>query len=448
MLSPEQNERLTRVSPGTPTGNLMRRYWHLVAATAQLEDHPVREVKLLGESLVLYRDLRGRLGLLAEACPHRGTSLASGTTENEGLRCSLHGWLYDAAGICLDQPLEPPADTAEPQVATVAYPVQALAGLIFAYLGPKPVPLLPRYNVLAWKGVARETDGMLIPCNWLQVMENLMDPMHVECLHRQYFAYVLERQGGPRLEEFLAHYAPVPMKRIGFDFFEDGIIERHVTSSEGDYSWRIGTPTFFPTTSLMGSSRTRGSLIFVVPVDDTHTWFVEHAANRPGMVTPPLQTNRFYEVSGVAPDGQFITDTANGQDYMATVTQGDLAPREDERLATSDLGIVLYRQMLMNQIEEVERGHDPINVHRDATKNRIIEVPSPDRFTAHSLATQSARQRKRARHRERDILRQASSNGDGATTVVDQLGAGTRNSPSAAATGHYEVVIRPSSPTG
>lgn len=441
MLSLEQNERLAHVGPGTPMGILMRRYWHLVAATAQLENHPVKEVTLLGESLVLFRDLRGRLGLLAEACPHRGASLAYGIIEDEGLRCSYHGWLYDARGRCLDQPLEPPGDASKDGITTVAYPVQELAGLIFAYLGPRPVPLLPRYNVLAWKNVARQTEGCLIPCNWLQVMENLMDPMHVECLHRHYFAYVLERQGGPRLQEFLAHYAPAPMKKFGFDLFEHGIIERHVTGTEGDYSWKTGTPTFFPTTSVLGSSPRTGSVIFVVPIDDTHTWFVEHVANRPGAAPPTQESNPFHDVPGVDADGKFITDTANGQDYLAAVTQGDIAQREVERLATSDLGIILYRQLLVDQMEQVECGRDPINVHRNVSQNRIIELPSPKQVSAHAPVGQSARQRKRARHRQRDMVRQSLS--ERVEPAGDRLGPGTPGNRPAVAAGHYEVVVRP-----
>lgn len=412
MLSTEQNESLSRVSPGTTMGNLMRRYWHLVGGATQLESESVKAVRLLGESLVLYRDPQGRLGLLAESCPHRGASLAHGIIENDGLRCSYHGWLYDAAGRCLDQPLELPTQASSDRVSALAYPVQELAGLIFAYLGPKPVPLLPRYNVLAWKNVERHTEACLIPCNWLQVMENLMDPMHVECLHRHYFAYVLERQGGPRLQEFLAYYAPAPMKKFGFDLFEHGIIERHITGTDRDYSWKIGTPTFFPTTSVVGSSPKTGAVIFVVPIDDTHTWFVEHVANRPGSAPPHQKSNRFYDVPGVDANGAFITDTANGQDYMVAVTQGDIARREAERLATSDLGIVLYRQLLLDQMERVEHSHEPINVHNvhpNVSNSRMIDLPSPEEVSAHPLARQSARQRKRARHRQLDMLRQAVS---------------------------------------
>ena len=442
MLTPEQNERLTRVGPGTPMGNLMRRYWHLAAATAQLEANPISPVKLLGESLVLYRDKQGQLGLLAEACVHRGASLACGIVENEGLRCSYHRWLYDAGGRCLEQPLEPGGGGPNDQMTTVAYPVQELAGLIFAYLGPGPVPLLPRYDMLAWNDVDRETDGSMISCNWLQVMENLLDPMHVECLHGRYFAYVLEHKGGDQLQEFLAHYAPAPMKKIGFDLFERGIIERHVVRTEEDYSWKAGTPTFFPTTSLVGSSGKSASVIFVVPIDDTHTWFVQHLARRLGTPIPPQESNRFCDVPGIDSSGKFITDTANGQDNMAVVTQGGIARRDVERLGMSDLGIVLYRELLIGQMERFERGRDPMNVYRNPSENRVIEAPMPKKIPKRA-AVPSARQRKRLRHRQGEMVRQSFREGVEPAPARDHLGPSQPPGRLAPETGHHEVVMRP-----
>ncbi|HEY3118955.1 MAG TPA: Rieske 2Fe-2S domain-containing protein, partial [Chloroflexota bacterium] len=169
MLSAEENERLTQVGPGTPMGRLLRRYWHPIAAQTQLEKEPVKAVTLLGESLVLYRDLGGQLGLLAEPCMHRRASLAYGIPEARGLRCPYHGWLYAEDGQCLEQPAEPAfrwtdsggpssaesagleaqarGDSFADRIRTTAYPVEELGGLIFAYLGELPAPALPRYNV-------------------------------------------------------------------------------------------------------------------------------------------------------------------------------------------------------------------------------------------------------------------------------------------------------------
>lgn len=355
MLTQEQNDTLTRVGPGTRMGNLMRRYWHPVAATVELRKDSVKAIRLLGESLVLYRDEGGQVGLVAEA------SVQSGS---------------------LDQPSEPAGRTPMPAGKAMSYPVQELGGLIFAYLGPGPLPLLPRYNVLVWDDALRETNGTVIACNWLQVMENLLDPMHVENLHGRYFAYVLERKGGNQLQEFLSHYVPAPMKKIGFDLFEHGIIERHVTRTDEDPSWKSGTPSFFPTTSLLGSSGKGGSVIFVVPVDDTHTWFLLHVAERLDIPILPPESSLFFDVPGTDEAGKFILDTANGQDHMAVVTQGEIARRDQEHLGMSDMGIVLYRELLMEQIERVERGDDPMNVCREPAKNQVIEIPVAQKVAA------------------------------------------------------------------
>src|SRR5687768_7061315 len=105
MLSKEENELLTRVGPGTPCGELMRRYWHPVCATAELTpERPKKRVRLLGEDLVVFRLADGRYGLVEEHCRHRGVSLAYGFCEKEGIRCAYHGWLYDVNGRCLEQP--------------------------------------------------------------------------------------------------------------------------------------------------------------------------------------------------------------------------------------------------------------------------------------------------------------------------------------------------------
>ena len=377
-------------------GDLMRRYWHPVAASAELATTSIKRIRLLGESLVLYRDKKQRIGLLAEACAHRGASLAQGVIEDRGLRCAAHSWLYDGQGACLDQPLEPNGGVARREATTIAYPTQELGGLIFAYLGPEPCPLLPRYNLLVWNDAIRETNGSVIPCNWLQVMENLLDPMHVEQLHGQYFADVLDRKGGSEAAEFLEHHRPPPMKRIGFDLFDQGIIERHVISDEDDVSWRVGTPSFFPTTSLL-ASRNRASLVFIVPLDDTHTWFLLHMAER---TNRPVHQKAipFFDVPGVDANGAFMTGTANGQDHMAVVTQGDIAARAGEHLGSSDAGIVMYREMLAGQMERIEGGRDPMNVRRNRAENVIINGPGEQSGSEGADGWSRQRQRRAARH--------------------------------------------------
>src|SRR5687768_17067664 len=149
MLAKEENEKLTRVGPATPAGELLRRYWHPVAVAAELtEEKPIKAVKILGEKLVVFRDRSGRYGLLAEQCAHRMASLAYGRTEADGIRCPYHGWKYDVDGRCLEQPAEPAESTFKDRVRQKAYKIEKLSGLLYAYMGPEPAPLLPRWDVL------------------------------------------------------------------------------------------------------------------------------------------------------------------------------------------------------------------------------------------------------------------------------------------------------------
>src|SRR5688572_19805728 len=128
MLTAEDNQTLTQVGPGTAMGRLLRWYWHPIAAATQLDENPVLPVKLLGESLVLYRDRLGNLGLLSDTCAHRRVNLVFGIPEPEGLRCPYHGWLYDGTGQCLEMPAEPADSSFASRVKIEAYPVQELAG--------------------------------------------------------------------------------------------------------------------------------------------------------------------------------------------------------------------------------------------------------------------------------------------------------------------------------
>jgi 5,5'-dehydrodivanillate O-demethylase len=182
-LSFEENEMLTRVGPGTPGGEMLRRYWHPIGFAKELKDRPKRR-RVLGEDFVLFRDERGKLGLIGLRCSHRGTSLEFGHLEDGGLRCCYHGWLYDVEGRILETPGEPTDSTFAARVRHPAYKVQELAGIIFAYLGPEPAPLLPRYDVLVREDGIRSTSGRIVHCNFLQMVENSVDQHHFKWLHR------------------------------------------------------------------------------------------------------------------------------------------------------------------------------------------------------------------------------------------------------------------------
>jgi 5,5'-dehydrodivanillate O-demethylase len=226
MLSKEMNERLTRVGPGTPLGNLLRRYWFPIARTPELVDEPVLAVTLLGENLALFRSDSGKLGLVAQRCPHRGASLAYGIPEEGGIRCAYHGWCFDRTGQCIDQPAEPADSTFKDRIQVPAYPVQELGGFVWAYLGPQPVPLLPRWDVLVRADLDRSIGVTHLPINFLQAMENSMDPIHFEWLHAVYGNYVNKRQGKP------PSMTPRKHEQIAFDVFEYGIYKRRPRATD------------------------------------------------------------------------------------------------------------------------------------------------------------------------------------------------------------------------
>src|SRR5581483_3523104 len=377
MLSSELNEKLTRVGPGTPGGDLLRRYWHPIAGVAEFDARPTKRVRLLGEDLVLYRDRSGAFGLIAEPCPHRRISLYYGIPEANGIRCPYHGWAFARDGQCLDQPAEPSDSTFKDRVRAVSYPVEVLGGLVFAYLGPTPAPFLPGYNLLVREDAIRQIGFTVLPCNWVQAMENSLDATHVEWLHGYYTNFVNERRAAERGEPF----RPRTLRghtRIGFDRFDHGMIKRRIEAggSEEDDDWRVGHPVVFPYTLKTGAVAA-SSFQIRVPMDDTHTLHVLYKCYRPGIPVPRDVQERVsvHQIPWQDESGDALVDFTLGQDMMAWVTQGAIAERQHEKLGASDTGIIMYRQLLDEQIDRVARGEEPMEVYRDAEAARFVELP-------------------------------------------------------------------------
>src|SRR6266404_3490454 len=189
MLSREENDLLTRTGPGTPMGEMMRRYWIPALLSWEIPEpdcSPVR-VKLLGEPLVMFRDSDGRIGLLDEFCAHRGTSLGLGRNEQRGLRCVWHGWKYDVTGQCVHQLNETDETSFAHKIRVKSYPTCELGGVVWAYMGPpEKVPPLPK---VGWTQVAethRHVSKVIEECNWLQGLEGGLDQSHVDILHKSF----------------------------------------------------------------------------------------------------------------------------------------------------------------------------------------------------------------------------------------------------------------------
>jgi 5,5'-dehydrodivanillate O-demethylase len=383
MVTQAENERLTRVGPGTPMGALFRRYWQPVAASAELADDPVKQVQILGETLVLFRDRQGQLGLIAERCSHRGTAMVYGIPEREGLRCPYHGWLFDGQGQCLEQPdREAPAASELARGAITAYPVQELGGLIFAYLGPAPAPVLPRWEQLVEENVLRSVGSVVVPCNWLQCMENGLDESHVEWLHGYFSNYMWERQGREGAQR------PVrPAAKFVFEVFEYGLLRRHAGADDAP------APIIFPNISPGAG----GALLFRVPIDDTHTWAIQYRAHRlpSGVSAPPQETVPVYypPLPGLDAQGHptwSVMDVAGMQDMLMWHARGPIADRSMEELGSGEDGIILHRRLLEENLRRVERGEDPMGVMRDPARNGCIRLGDDERRTAPQRGRESA----------------------------------------------------------
>ena len=359
MLTSEENELLTRVGPGTPAGELLRRYWHpILIATDLSDENPVKFVRILGEDLVLFQSKKGQLGLLHDRCSHRGASLSYGRVEERGIACPYHGWLYDTEGNCLETPAEPAGSHFALTVKHKAYPVQKFAGLYWGYFGPSPAPVIPKYDVWA------RTDGWRwiralprLDCNWFQAMENSVDTCHLHILHQELVTRGFTVRGTTRgtiddLENF--EFSELPYGIMKRRLFSDGTMEEH--------------PLIFPNI-LRQANRTQ----IRVPIDDTHTWvvylhFVPSDSQAPiDEENIPVDYRKPFKspTDAVHPFARFRMDEVDAQDFMAWETQGPIADRTRERLATSDHGVVMYRLMVMREIEKVRQNLDPMNVIRD-----------------------------------------------------------------------------------
>ena len=371
MLTEENNRLLTQVGPGTPMGQLLRRYWMPIAGESELDVQPIRPVRLLGEDLVIYRDLGGRYGLVDRRCPHRRADLAHAMVEEEGLRCSYHGWCFGQSGQCLAQPYE---DAAYPElhtrerIRTQAYPVQAKAGLLWAYLGPPPAPLLPDWEPFSWENGFVQVVISQVPCNWFQCQENSIDPVHFEWLHETW---------GKRLRT--GDRTPVPRHlRLAFDEFEHGFVYRRIKedSSECDEMWTVGRVCLWPNGFFLGEH-----FEWRVPVDDENTLSITWKYQGVPSERRPYVQGSIPTWHGPLKDtqGQWIDTHVMNQDFRAWVGQGVIADRRREMLGASDRGIVVMRQRFLKELEAVAIGAEPKGLMRDPQRNVKVQLPMMSR---------------------------------------------------------------------
>jgi 5,5'-dehydrodivanillate O-demethylase oxygenase subunit len=382
MLTEEKNRLITRVGPGTPMGDYLRRFWHPVAGVTEFEQRHTKPIRLFGEDLVLYKDLSGKFGLIDRQCPHRRADMSYGIAEKDGLRCNYHGWAFNECGTCVHQPFE---DTAYPDkdlkrnIKTKAYPVQAHAGLLWVYMGPQPAPLVPDWEPFSRENVFTQVALAEIPCNWLQCQENSIDPVHFEWMHENW---------GKRLREGdNVTYGPKHLK-LDFDEFEYGFVYKRVREG-GDEShpfWTIGRVALWPNGFFLGDH-----FEWRVPIDDENTlsvlWKLTHVPKeREPYRQPaiPTWTGPVYDDKG-----NWITSHVMNQDFLGWVGQGRIADRTKENLGVSDRGIAMVRRRFFEELDRVAAGHDPKGIIRDPEKNRCVKLPVANQDTSlkgHTIA--------------------------------------------------------------
>ena len=368
MLTQEENEMLTRVGPGTPAGNLLRRYWFPVGVASELTaENPTQLVRILGETLVLFRDKSGRIGLIDDRCAHRGVSLSYGRVEARGIACPYHGWLYDTQGNCLETPAEPCNSKFHLTVKQKAYPVQELVGLCWAYLGPQPAPLFTNFDIWFRRDGRRKIFIQpQLDCNWFQAMENSMDPAHLQILHQD-----TANRGRPIQDSTRGLTDDVQE----FDFYEVGYgLMKRRTYRNGIVDEH---PVIFPNILRQGNV---GQIR--VPMDDSHTkvYFVRFFPSENGEIIegdePPVEYIKPYKnpPDAVHPYTRFRMDMVQAQDHMAWETQGPICDRTTERLTSSDRGIILLRKVMFREMKKVQHGQDPMGIIRDAQNNPFIDT--------------------------------------------------------------------------
>ncbi|MGY4495513.1 Rieske 2Fe-2S domain-containing protein [Pseudomonas sp. TE3610] len=371
MLSEEKNKTLTQVGPGTPMGDYLRRYWQPIAGESEFDDKAIKTLTLMGEDLVLYKDLSGTYGLMDRRCPHRNADMSYGYVEQTGLRCSYHGWQFDKSGGCLHQPYE---DTCDPsgrmrnKTKIKAYPVVAKAGLLWAYLGPAPAPQLPDWELFNYKNGFAQVVCAEIPCNWFQCQENSIDPVHFEWTHNNWTL----RQQSDDVDYVGTHL------QLAFDEFEHGFVYRRLREGEAadNVMWNVGRVTLWPNGFYLGHH-----FEWRVPIDDYRTLSILWVFSRVPSEQEPYVQDKIPTWYGPIKDpvtGRWITSHVANQDFVVWVGQGTVTDRTREHLGQSDRGIVMMRRRFFEELDALREdpAHVPKGLILDPEKNRDVYLPS------------------------------------------------------------------------
>ncbi|HEX6317838.1 MAG TPA: aromatic ring-hydroxylating dioxygenase subunit alpha [Burkholderiales bacterium] len=407
MISAEQNELMTRIGPGTPAGALLRNYWQPVALVDELQGpRPVKAVRVLGENLVLFKH-QNHYGLLERHCPHRGADLAYGRLEDGGLRCSFHGWLFDAGGKCLATPAEPEGSRLCEHIRQKAYPVTERSGILFAYLGAGEPPAFPHFDCFVAPDAYTFAFKGYWDCNWLQALEVGIDPAHASWLHK-YFEDEDPAQSYGRQFRATSAGSEMPMSKVLREFDRPEIrVERTAYGMRLQTLRRIDelkthlrvTNILFPQAFVIPMSPEMTISQWHVPVDDYGCyWYSIFTSFGAPVDKDTMRSQRLKTYP--APDYKPIFGRSNGwgfdpeeqrrstftgmgfdiniHDQFACESQGRIQDRTKENLGTTDKGIVLYRRLLLDAIRKNQAGEKPLMVLDPGAAAEITGPPAVD----------------------------------------------------------------------
>ena len=404
-MNTEDNQRLTRVGPGTPMGELQRRYWQPALLSEELPgpDCPPVRVRLLCEDLVAFRDTDGGVGLVDAYCPHRRAPMFFGRNEERGLRCVYHGWKFDRAGTCVDMPSEPPDSLFKTKVKIAAYPTHEAGGIVWTYMGPpEKQPPVPDYEFLRAPATHRHVSKAFEDCNWLQSLEGGIDTSHSSWVHNMDITIKSElrqRDGAPRLDVEPTDYG---FRYAGLRYGTDKCYARIYHYVMPAQQLRGGV------TAIGGGLREVPSLHghIWVPIDDEHTW----AFNWLYSYDPKIPISHDHAIqletySGRGPDdflprtyqlkrnktNDYLIDRQlqktktfsgikgiNTQDFAIQEGMGPICDRTKEHLGTSDRAIIAARQLLFEALKVVEAGGEPRGANSQLYRNvRAVDLEIP-----------------------------------------------------------------------
>jgi phenylpropionate dioxygenase-like ring-hydroxylating dioxygenase large terminal subunit len=392
VLSAEDNEILTRVGPGTPMGNLLRRYWMPACLSEEIPEPdgaPVR-VRLLGEDLVAFRDTDGKIGLIEEQCPHRGASLFYGRNEECGLRCTYHGWKFDVTGQCTDQRSE--LNSFAHKIKITSYPVHESGGIVWTYMGPAETMTPFRdFGTDSLPTSQAEANKELIYCNWVQSMDGDLDTAHISNLH-QFDAIDdvpddgTDKPGYPSGYMSMKLWRHDPRALIEVDDAWHGFRYAGIRTTPNGHKHARITAWIFPAISMIATIPFNTRQIFVVPADDhtTHryNYSVGSLSNprglggvpffsfekypfemmpRNGVVDRRYTRENDYQIDRVAQKGTSYSGIRDfrSQDAMATETAGPVYDRTREHLGSTDVAVIRMHRMLLRAAKALMSGEEP-----------------------------------------------------------------------------------------